>query len=127
MQQIDLKEQWVRIIERFNVRRSRADVHPDMVWWVILGLFGVGLLLVAIGGYLTYGWATLNSGTTLPARGERTQVSVKDIEDLIVKYEEKQAAFDELKRAAPVPPTLGRGTSLVRTLPATTTPLLPSP
>ena len=122
MQEIDLKERWTRVTEKFAVYRARADVHPDLAWRVALVLFGIGMLLVATGGYLTYQWAATEAVVPPPSKGDRTQVSAKDIDELLALYEAKQAAFKELKSTVPPPPLVVRVSKQALPTASSTTP-----
>jgi hypothetical protein len=121
MQEINLKERLERLTERFAVYRARADVHPDLAWRIMLFLFGVGMFLVAGGGYLTYQWVMTEAVLPLSSGGGRTQISVKDIDALLVIYDAKRAAFEKLKTTAPSPPLLVRESKQVRAAPVSTT------
>ena len=101
---------WENINLKIATYRASGDAHPDLAWRILLCLFGAGLLVVALSGYITYNWAnSTDPASQVVGHGPRVSITAKDVEDVLGEYRAKKAEFERLKKEKPVPPALGRG------------------
>ncbi len=102
------------LIARFRTG-GEEGMGPDMLWRIVLGGTFIGICVIGVFAYLTYGWAT---SVEIPAKAPpktRDTFSLTELEGVIAAYQNKEVLSKQLLQSPPVAPQYRKGSGPVAT------------
>ncbi len=81
----------------------------DLLWQLVLGGGVVGIAVIMIFAYITYGWATTIDLKTTTSPKAKDTLSVAELEGVIALYKNKEVEYERILRIPPHAPDYRKG------------------
>ncbi len=102
------------LVTRFRAG-SEEGLSVETLWRIVLGGILLGVCVIAVFAYITYGWALSIETPKTTSSKTRDAFSIVELQSVIAAYQNKEALTKQLLESAPRAPEYRKGRGPVAT------------